>query len=176
MGSLRTDDGLQDREGGLMGLDTTALRGAGIDANGAPGGAVEARAKIFEMTQDAEEAVLRPQDPGAWSHGLRAALAARIAAQNGEPDLAARYAADASAHADLADPAKGAAGRDLAEVLSFMDRVACTTREVTAHDITGLQAAGVSDADIVRLAELNAFLAYQIRVMAGLRLMKDVYA
>ena len=35
---------------------------------------------------------------------------------------------------------------------------------------------GVADADIVRLAELNAFLAYQIRVIAGLRLMKGMSA
>ena len=42
----------------------------------------------------------------------------------------------------------------------------------TRLDIADLQAAGVADADIVRLAELNAFLAYQIRVIAGLRLMQ----
>ena len=30
----------------------------------------------------------------------------------------------------------------------------------------------LADADIVRLAEINAFLAYQIRVVAGLRLLK----
>jgi uncharacterized protein YciW len=53
-----------------------------------------------------------------------------------------------------------------------MDKVAAHTREVEAGDIAGLQAAGVADADIVRLAELNAFLAYQVRLIAGLRLMR----
>ena len=47
------------------------------------------------------------------------------------------------------------------------------TRDVGAADILALQAAGVSDANIVRLAELNAFFAYQFRVIAGLRLIRS---
>jgi len=35
-----------------------------------------------------------------------------------------------------------------------------------------MSSGGMSDADIVRLCELIAFLAYQIRVVAGLRLME----
>ena len=41
-----------------------------------------------------------------------------------------------------------------------------------AEDITALKSAHVDDADIVRLAELNSFMAYQIRLITGLRLMK----
>jgi uncharacterized protein YciW len=129
------------------------------------------RAAIFEMTQAAEDAVLRPKDTGAWPHSLRAALAARIAALNGAPDMAAHFAADAGDHVPLADPAQPGDGPVMAAVVAFMDRVAADTRHVTADDVARLQAAGVADADIVRLAELNAFLAYQIRVIAGLRLM-----
>ena len=33
--------------------------------------------------------------------------------------------------------------------------------------------AGVADPDIVRLCELNAFLAYEIRLIAGLRLLRE---
>jgi uncharacterized protein YciW len=36
--------------------------------------------------------------------------------------------------------------------------------------------AGVSEADIVRLSELGAFVNYQLRVLAGLRLLKEVEA
>ena len=43
--------------------------------------------------------------------------------------------------------------------------------ERVIEDISKLQAVGVSDADIVRLCELIAFVAYQVRVAAGLRLM-----
>ena len=156
-----------------MALETTALQSAGLGAESA---AVEARANIFEMTQEAEEAVLRPRDTGPWSHALRAALAARIARLNGEDGLAGDYAEAAGAFAALADPARDGADQDLAAVVAFMDKVAAETWAVTAEDISGLQVAGVADADIVRLCELNAFLAYQLRVIAGLRLMKEAFA
>ncbi|WP_298566097.1 hypothetical protein [uncultured Aliiroseovarius sp.] len=159
-----------------MALVTTALRQAGITTEGGLAAAVEGRAAIFEMTQAAEDAVLRPKDEGPWSHDLRAALAARIATLNDEADLAAQYADGAGAFADLADPENDGAAQGLAEVVAFMDKVAADTRNVAAADVSGLQAAGVADADIVRLAELNAFLAYQIRVIAGLRLMKGAFA
>lgn len=159
-----------------MALDTTAMRFAGISPDGDLGAAVAGRGNIFEMTQAAEEAVLRPKDEGPWSHELRAALAARIAKKNGETDLADLYAQDAGAFGDLVDPSSDGAAQGMAEVVGFMDKVAADTRNVAAADIAGLQAVGVADADIVRLAELNAFLAYQIRVIAGLRLMKGAFA
>ncbi|KUF10900.1 hypothetical protein [Pseudoponticoccus marisrubri] len=159
-----------------MALETTALRAAWLEPGTPTAAAVEGRATIFEMTQAAEEAVLRPQDAGPWSHALRAALAARIARLNDETALAERYAEGAGEYAALADPAQDGTAHGLAAVTGFMDKVAAKTREVGAEDIAGLQAAGVADADIVRLAELNAFLAYQLRVVAGLRLMQGTGA
>lgn len=130
------------------------------------------RAAIFAMTQTAEDAVLRPGDAGAWSHALRHALAARIAAQNGLADLQVRYRAGAGDLAGLTDPAGPVPG-DLEQVVAFMDSVAVAPRDVTESDVTGLRRAGVADADIVRLAELNACLAYQCRLIAGLRLLAE---
>lgn len=155
-----------------MALDTTALTAAGVAAGTAPAEAVATRAGIFEKTQAAEDAVLRPRETGRWSHALRAALAARIATLNAESGLAARYLAGAEDFAALADPAHDGAAQGLAEVVAFMDKVAANARQVSAGDIAALQVACVADADIVRLAELNAFLAYQMRVVAGLRLMR----
>lgn len=157
-----------------MGMDTTALRSAGVTGPGAVSDAVAGRSAIFEMTQAAEDAVLAPREAGRWPHDLRAALAARISALNGEDELAKLYAENAGDYAPLADPS--AADDELAPVLSFMDKVAAKTRDVAAEDIAALQRAGVSDADIVRLCELNAFLAYQIRLIAGLRMMKGAEA
>lgn len=154
-----------------MALDTTLLSNAGVASGTDLGHVVESRAKIFEMTQAAEDAVLRPRDAGPWSHALRAALAARIALLNGEEELASGYAADAEEFAPLVDPSADGGEQGLAVVVSFMDKVAADTRSVAAADITALQDAGILDADIVRLAELNAFLAYQLRVIAGLRLL-----
>lgn len=155
-------------------LNTTTLAESGV-AESEPAGAVALhRAKIMEMTQAAENAVLAPARPGAWPADIRAALAARIARLNGEANLAGRYAARISdvKAAPLADPANDGVAQHMGEVIAFMDKVAAHTREVKAEDIEALKAAGIGDADIVRLAELNAFLAYQIRVIAGLKLMR----
>lgn len=149
---------------------TTALDGVTIAPGSGLAEAIGARDAIFAMTRTAEEAVLRPAETGAWSHALRHALAARIAARNGLPDLAARHAEGAGEHAGLADPGHLPDG-DLRIVLAFMDVVAAHPRDVTAEDVAGLQGAGIADADIVRLAELNAFMAYHCRLIAGLRLL-----
>jgi len=77
--------------------------------------------------------------------------------------------------APVTDPSKDGAAQGLAHVCAFMDKVAARTRDVTAGDIKGLQDAGVVDADIVRLCEIAAFLAYQLRTLAGLRLMSEVW-
>lgn len=156
--------------------DTTTLRAAAVPEGGPATSALRLRANILAMTQTAEDAVLRPRDPGAWSHGLRAALAARIARANADTTLAAHFAAMADAeHAPLTDPAQPAPGR-IAAAVAFADAVAMHPRDVAADDIAGLQAAGVSDADIVRLTELVAFLGYQIRLVAGLRLLTGAAA
>ena len=143
------------------------------DAGAARTGALEARAEVLAMTERAEAAVLAPANPGAWSHALRAALAARIAAHHGLADEAARYADGAGSDpaAVLAEPAEDGTALNLAAVVAFVDRVALAPREATATDVAGLRAAGVADADIVRLAELVAFLAYRFRLTAGLRLL-----
>ncbi len=155
-----------------MSMVSTVLEVVDVAPDSALGKAVEGRANVLEMTDMAEQAVLRPKDAGPWPHTLRAALAARIAQLNGEVELAKRYSKDAGTFLALADPNETGEAEGLAEVLAFVDKVTADTRHVVAADISRLQAAGVADADIVRLSELNAFLAYQLRVIAGLRLMK----
>lgn len=156
--------------------DTTTFTIAGLPESGSVADAVATRAKIFAMTQAAEEAVLRPQDCGAFSHALRAGLAARVAQQAKDEALAQHYLKGAGEYAELADPAETGAGQGLRTVVTFVDKVANQTRDISAEDIAGLQAEGVADADIVRLCELVAFLAYQSRVISGLRLMQGAAA
>ena len=54
------------------------------------------------------------------------------------------------------------------------DLLTLAPRKATRADITALKDAGVSEADIVRLSELAAFVNYQQRVIAGVRLLKQV--
>ena len=153
-------------------FETTVLCMSGLELKSVAGRAVDNRSNIFNMSDAAEEAVLRPKEYGAFEHGMRAALAARIAFLNHEDALAQKYLEDAGNFKKMANPSYKGEKKDLTSILLFMDKVTKETRNVEAEDIATLQNAHVSDADIVRLAELNSFMAYQIRLIAGLRLMK----
>lgn len=159
-----------------MQFDTSVTKAAGITASNPIATAIQERGEIFAKTATAEEAVLRPRQPGLLTHDLRAALAARIAAANGEADEAARYAATVqdSAVQALATPGTSSDDAWVQAIVVFTDKVATNPRDIIAEDITALKAAGVEDADIVRAAELNAFLAYQLRLIAGLRLLGGI--
>jgi uncharacterized protein YciW len=150
---------------------------AGVAPGDAAHAALLARAEIVAMTQATHDAALKPKDPGGLSHAVRAALACRIARLNADPGLAIRYEAlmrEAGASEDeqrIADPAFKGEERTGA-LIAYTDLVSTAPKDTTPGDIEALKRAGIVDADIVRLAELNAFLAYQIRVIAGLKLMR----
>lgn len=153
----------------------TVVRFSGLAKHTPAAAAVSLRGNVLEMTASAEDAVLKPVDPGAWSHSLRAALAARVARQHELPKLAAHFESliDDDYYKPITDPANDGTTLQIAHVVSFMDNVAINPRQVVAGDIQTLQQQGVDDADIVRLTELNAFLAYQLRLIAGLALISD---
>lgn len=109
---------------------TTALSQAHVLEGSGLANANAGRADIFEMTQAAEDAVLRPREPGAWSLPLRSALAARIARRNGEAALCDKYVADAANFSQLADPSVDGTEEGLVEVVSFTDKVATETKRV----------------------------------------------
>lgn len=151
-------------------FETSTLVLSGISAESSVGEATSTRSNIFEMTQLAESAVLRPLDYGMFPHDVRAALACRIAARAGESRLAEYYAVSMGDKFNLAESIM-IEGEPESTLIPFVDKAANDTKNIVAEDISKLQAVGVSDADIVRLCELIAFVAYQVRVVAGLRLM-----
>jgi uncharacterized protein YciW len=166
-------------DGSAVTEDDALARLAGVAPGGAIAEALQGRADILAMTRETERASLLPREPGGLSHGERAALAVRIARLHEEAGLAAHYgelvarAGASGATAALADPAfKAADDRRLAALVGYADLVSLAPKDTAAGDIEALKAAGIGDADIVRLAELVAFLAYQIRLVQGLRLMQ----
>lgn len=150
------------------------ISGAGQVAHLAP--ALARRAEVLALSQAAEEAALRPGDPGAWCHATRAALAARVARLNREDALADHHMAGAGDKMALGDPAVVGQGEVMRAVLSFIDAMSQDPRDLEAHDLNRMRRAGISDADIVRLTNLGAFLSFQLRLVAGLRLMAGVAA
>ena len=121
-------------------FDMTAIAASGVTETSPAGAAVLRREKVMRQTQAAEDAVLAPEKPGAWSASVRAAFAVRIARLNGNDELAEHYAdriTDDTA-SPLADPANDGSQQGLAAVVAFMDKVAAHTREVRAEDIEAL--------------------------------------
>ena len=160
--------------------------------------AVEARSDVFVHDARARDAVLSPAEPGALSHELRHALALRIARLEGSealsivlaPALAGRLAERAE-RAARDEPARGApdavllaigdpdagplpstgdVGPDaaLGTIAGFVDAATRAPGELGAGAIDALRAAGLADADIVRLAQLVAYFSWRVRVVAGL--------
>ncbi|MEZ2222665.1 CMD domain-containing protein [Rhizobium sp. RCC_161_2] len=141
--------------------------------------AMEKRAEILRLSEAAHDAVLLPRDPGGISHGLRAALAARMARQNNNLALASHYdtlvtQADDPATATLTDPENNVTDPRTAEIVRHADRLTVAPRDATRANVEALRQVGVTDADIVRLAELAAFVNYQVRVLAGLKLLGEM--
>lgn len=159
-------------------LKTAAVKAAGIGAGHPLAEMLSGREDIFTMTQQAHDAALTPVDPGGLSHGLRAALAARMARANGAEGLAEHFAGLAE-RADgapdetrAADPAfDGGEANWLSAIVRHTDLVTRDAKAVVADDIAALMAADLTEDDIVRLSELIAFVSYQARVAVGLKLM-----
>jgi CMD domain protein len=137
------------------------------------------RPDIVRLSQTSFEAALRPREIGNLSRAERAALAERMAHHFGDERLAATYAAlledepASPAVRALADPAEAApADARRAAILRHVDLLSLTPEAATAGDIARLKEAGLSDRDIVTLTGLVAFVNYQLRVVAGLRLLE----
>lgn len=144
-------------------------------------GVLAERAEIMRLSQASHDAVLLPREPGGIGHAERAALAARMARSNRDEALEAHYrellarAGDSAALlavASGADPAEATQDQRLRAIIRHVDIVTLAPKDATKADIAALVAAGVAEPDIVRLAELVAFVNYQVRVIAGLRLLE----
>ncbi len=122
------------------------------------------RADLMAATEANYRAVIFPRDPGGLSREERLALASRIARLNGEAALAAHYQDASEGYRTPANHPRFAA------MLRHAELVTRSPRDATPGDIAALRAAGISDADIVRLSQLIAFVNYQVRLIAGLRL------
>ncbi|WP_354231020.1 hypothetical protein [Bradyrhizobium sp. F1.4.3] len=145
------------------------------------GQALNARSEILRLSEAAHDAVLLPREPGGLSHGLRAALAARMCRHVGDDALTAHYESYLAHSGDLdlaalARPGGGCGDPPHDAMARHTDLLTLSPREATRQDIAALKAAGVSEGDIVRLSELAAFVNYQLRVLAGIKLLKEVEA
>ncbi|WAJ29352.1 CMD domain-containing protein [Antarcticirhabdus aurantiaca] len=136
------------------------------------------REEILRLSETSHRASLSPRDPGQLSPALRAALAARMARLLKDAAGAAHYdallakAVPDAPTAALADPGHAPADPRLAEIVRRVDLLTLTPEAATREDVERLRAAGLDDPAIVTLTGLVAFVNYQLRVAAGLRMLK----
>lgn len=159
-----------------MTVGNTTLQIAGVQPGSRLAEIVEKRADIMALTQATQDAVLSPREPGGITAAERVALACRMARLNREEALAADYAERMpQASSRIAELAfDGGDDPRLAAIIRHVDLVTQSPKDATHDDLAALRDAGIVEADIVRLAELIAFINYQIRVAAGLRLLGEI--
>lgn len=123
------------------------------------------RATAVEHTQASHDALLYEPVAG-WPVGHRLRVAVEVCEAAGASALAAHYRALLEREAD---PAAGLPAPAAAASLHWARLLTTEPRRGDRAAIERLREAGLSDAAVVALAQLVAFLAYQVRVVAGLR-------
>lgn len=119
------------------------------------------------------QSVIEPQNDLGLSKALRTAVARRLIRKCGTSDLLGTYPEpDDEA---LTAVANGAIPVDerLAAIAHHADMIAARPGEASAESLATLSGAGLTTAQIIALSELIGFLAFEVRVVAGLRLLRD---
>lgn len=152
---------------------------AGVPSSGPLADALQMRGKLMNLTQASYEAALLPEDAGRLPVHLRAALACRMARICQQDGLTQHYATLLAHYGDKADtyglavPGNTPPADDkyLMAVVDYVDLVTQRPKDASEETIQALREAGIEEADIVRLAGLVAFINYQLRVAAVLKVM-----
>jgi uncharacterized protein YciW len=135
----------------------------------APGSALAAlrgqRPEILRHSQGSYDVLLTPADPGGLTLAERALVARRVAELSGHAALTAHYQALVAAREEPPAGARHDA------ILAHAARLATAPGTATKAHLAALDAVGLSARDIVALAQLVAFVAYQVRAAVGLSLL-----
>lgn len=149
---------------------------AGLQPDSALYGVRHARAKVVAATQGSAEALFDPALEGGLSLQERLLLALYTCQLSGHAALAEHYAERLRelplppgwpTGFERIDPRSFPAGR-LAELLAFARSVTANPVEGDRQAVERLLESGVASTEVVVAAQLLGFVAYQIRVVAGL--------
>jgi len=139
------------------------------------------RPEFVRHTQGSYDVLIAPPDPGGISLAERAAVALRVAAIERDAALIAHYrsrlretGADAMT-LEAAEQGADAASVSprLAAILRHVTRITAAPRMAAKTDLDSLRAVGLHPRDIVVITQIVAFVSYQIRIVAGLRLLAE---
>ena len=151
---------------------------AGITTNSILGNLRRQRPEVVKHTQGSDDVIFSPQDDGGLTRAERAAAALRVTTLLRDPVLSEHYRAQLAMldpHGTLARTVEG--GARITEVrwdaiLAHVDLVTRGPGSAERKDIDNLLAAGLSSHAVVSLSQLVAYVNFQARVLAGLRMLK----
>jgi CMD domain protein len=149
----------------------------------APGSALaelrRQRPDVVRHLQASDEVLFAPADDGGLSPAERAAAALRVASLVRDPRLQEHYGARLAALDQSGELAKTVEGRAQITdarwdaILAHVDLVTRGPGAAERKDIDNLLAAGLSSQAIVALSQVVAYVNFQCRVLAGLRMLRE---
>jgi CMD domain protein len=136
------------------------------------------RPDVVKHLQGSDDVMFSPQDDGGLTRAERAAAALRVATLLRDPGLSEHCRARLATldpEGTLARTVEG--GARITEVrwdaiLAHVDLVTRGPGSAERKDIDNLLAAGLSSHAVVSLSQLIAYVNFQSRVLAGLRMLK----
>jgi uncharacterized protein YciW len=123
------------------------------------------RPDVVKHLQGSDDVIFAPRDDGGFTRAERAAAALRIATLLRDGVLEAHYRRRLGDAKPLEGPRGGA-------VLRHVERITTNPDAAARADIDALLAAGLTPHGVVSLSQLIAFVNFQSRVLAGLRMLK----
>jgi uncharacterized protein YciW len=127
------------------------------------------RPDVVRHMQGSDDAIFSPQDDGGLSRSERAAAALRVATVLRDRTLQEHYGARLAAIAEATPPAN--VDPRWTAVVAHIDRVTADPESATRGNIDDLLAAGLSPHAVLSLSQLIAYVNFQSRVLAGLRML-----
>jgi uncharacterized protein YciW len=125
------------------------------------------RPEVVRHTAGAYAALLDPREVGGVSRAERLAIALRIATLNEAAELEVHYRNELETLGSAVPE-----DERWTAILRHVERVTRAPRSATRAHLEELAKQGLSPRDIVTISQLIAFVNYQVRVLAGLRLLR----
>lgn len=152
----------------------------GLGEDSAVGALRAQRAEIASFIQGSYDVLLEPKNEAGVSRVERGLAALRVAVLEESAPLIAyyrNYLAEQNVSQELIDAAASVVLGDALSprertLLEHVDRLTNEPDVATSAHLAGLKAQGFSDANIVTISQLIAFLSFQVRVIVGLQLLE----
>ena len=154
---------------------------AGLSPTAATAAVRALRPDVVRHSQGSYATLLAPPTVTGLTRIERAQVALRVAVLTDSPTLVAHYrqqltelGASSASIAALEHPdTVGTLDQRTSAIMGHVDLLTHAPGQATPHDLQRLQAAGLSGPEIVTLAQLIAFLSFQVRVLPVLSLLAE---